>query len=145
MYSWPWTFIFDSEINCLVLRVRTAVFEVGNESERISKSCGRGKGRGQALDMTVSIGVVSNSVQIGMKTLDGSEEVCVLRYHQGAGKKEEVKMYFQRAWRKNVCRGQERVKRKRRTDGKQRNNWLLEMIISGQGLKMRASKMADWE
>lgn len=30
--------------------------------------------------MTLSL--VSNSVQIGMKTLDGSEEVCVLRYHQ---------------------------------------------------------------
>lgn len=39
---------------------------------------------------------------------------------------------------------QERVKRKGRADGNKRNNWLLEMIISGQCVKLRASKMAYW-
>lgn len=39
---------------------------------------------------------------------------------------------------------QERVKRKGRTDENKRNNWLLEMIVSEQGLKMKASKMAYW-
>lgn len=95
--------------------------------------------------MTVSIGVVSNLVQIGMKTLDGCEEVCVLRYHRGVGKKEEVSRVFPNSMEKRMSVGeQERVKRKRRTDENKRINWWLEMIISGQCLKMRARKMAYW-
>ena len=55
--------------------------------------------------MTVSIGVVSNSVQIDMKTLNGSEEVCVLRYHQEGWKKRSKPGVSKEYGEKNVCRG----------------------------------------
>lgn len=55
--------------------------------------------------MTVSIGVVSNLVQIGMKTLNGSEEVCVLRCPQEGWKERSKQGVSKEHGEKNFCRG----------------------------------------
>lgn len=139
IHIWLWDKLSDTPCE------NRAVFEVDNESERISKSCwSRQRERTGPWYDSIYRGSVKFSTDRYENPRWEWRSLCS-KIPSGVGKKEKVSRVFPNSMEKRMSVGeQERVKRKGRTDENKRINWWLEMIISGQCLKMRARKMAYW-